>query len=188
MRNILLEAAAMDSDKHRNELIAHQIRSEFDRAIRAALSLAKSDDKIAVLPEDFDSNPMLLNLRNGTLDLRTCELRPHSRDDLITKLAPVEFRPGATSPLWESFLAEIFPDPELIAFIQRAFGYSLTADASEQCIFLLHGGGANGKSTFLEVARHILGDYGVTADVSTFLLQGAPQSATMWHDCAVRDS
>jgi putative DNA primase/helicase len=169
-RNILFEAATMDLDKYRNELIAHQIRSESDRAIAAMLSLAQSDEKIAASPSDFDRDPMLFNVANGTLDLRTCRLRSHSRADLLSKVAPVPFNSQATCPQWDRFLLEIFPNPELIAFVQRAIGYSLTGEATEECIFLMHGTGANGKSKFLEILRHIFGDYALAADASTFLV------------------
>ena len=169
MRAMLLEATLQDNDEQRKQLIAHQIRSESERSIRAAMSLAESDDKIAVRLEDFDRDPMLLNLLNGTLDLRMGELRPHSRDDLLTKLAPVEFKPNATCPQWDRFLVEILPDPEVRSFVRRAAGYSLTGDATEECIFLLYGAGANGKSKFLEVQRFVLGDYALAASAETFL-------------------
>jgi putative DNA primase/helicase len=170
MRSILLEAAVMDSEKHRNELIAHQIRSESERAIRAAISLAESDPKIAKRLADFDADPMLLNLLNGTLDLRSCELRPHSRDDLITKLAQVEFNPDAKAPTWERFLNEIMEgDRDRIGFLQRWSGYSATGNTSEHKLLLAYGLGANGKSTFTETLRQAYGDYALQADFSTFL-------------------
>lgn len=109
---------------------------------------------------------------NGTVDLRTGELRPHRREDLITRLAPVEYDPDAEAPLWEAFLRRIMDGNEdLIRFLQRAVGYSLTGDTSEQCFFLLYGTGANGKSTFLEAIRAMLGDYAQQADFGTFLVQ-----------------
>lgn len=171
MRGILLEAAVQDNDEHRRQVIAHQIRSESDRAIRAALSLAKSDATIATRPDDFDRDPMLFNVINGTIDLRTCELRPHSREDLLTKLAPVHFDPLAKCPTWERFLAEVLPSPWLIPYAQRAVGYSLTGDTSEECIFLLFGTGANGKSKFLEALRLVIGDYSLATDADTYLMR-----------------
>jgi putative DNA primase/helicase len=176
MRAILLEAEVQDNEEHRRQVIAHQIRSESERSIRAALSLAKSDEQIAARLADFDRNEMLLNVLNGTLDLRRGELLPHSRNDLLTKLAPVRFDPRATCPRWVQFLAEILPDPELVAYVQRAVGYSLTGDASEECIFVLFGTGANGKSKFLEVIRHVLGNYALASDMNTFLA-GKAQAA-----------
>jgi putative DNA primase/helicase len=169
-RNILLEASVMDDDKQRNQVIAHQIRSESERSIRAAMSLAESDERIALRLGDFDRDPLLLNVLNGTLDLRNCQLRPHSRDDLITKIAPVKFDPDATAPTWDQFLSEIMEgDHDRIKFLRRWAGYSLTGDTSEHKLLLAHGKGANGKSTFFEILRHIYGDYALQADFSTFL-------------------
>jgi len=170
MRAILLEASVQDDDVQRRQLIAHQIRSESDRSIRAAISLAESDEKIASRARDFDSDPFVLNVLNGTIDLRTRLLRRHLREDLITKLAPVEFDAKAPAPTWESFLREIMDgDAEKISFLRRAVGYSLTGDVSEHVFFLLHGTGANGKSTFLETLRFVFGDYAAQTEFSTFL-------------------
>jgi putative DNA primase/helicase len=108
---------------------------------------------------------------NGTIDLRTGELRPHSRDDLISKVAPVCFDPDARCPRWIEFLAQVFePHPDAIPFVQRGFGYSLTGIIREECFFLLHGIGRNGKGTLLKTAQAMLGgDYSSTADFSTFI-------------------
>jgi putative DNA primase/helicase len=170
VRNMLLEAAVMDNEKHRNELIAHQIRSESDRAIRAMMALAESDEKVAVRFSDFDCDPMAFNVSNGTIDLKTGELHPQRRLDLLTKLAPIHYDSEATCPAWDKFLSEVLPDPSLRAFVRRAIGYSLTGDSSEEVMFLLHGSGANGKSKFLEAVRYVLGEYAVAADTSTFLV------------------
>src|SRR5262249_27264471 len=87
-------------------------------------------------------------------------LRPHERGDRLTKLAPVAYDPDATCPQWEAFLARVMDgDADLVAFLQRAVGYSLTGDTSEHAMFLLYGTGRNGKSTFLETVRALLGDY-----------------------------
>lgn len=81
----------------------------------------------------------------------------------------MHFDPNAKCPLWERFLSEILPSPQLVRYLQRSVGYSLTGDTTEECIFLLFGTGANGKSKFLEVLRHVVGDYCLTTDASTFL-------------------
>ncbi len=111
-----------------------------------------------------------MNVSNGTLDLRTGELRPHRREDWLTKITPIVYDPEASCPQWHAFLRCILAGrQDVIDFLQRAIGYSLTGDTSEQCLFLLHGTGANGKSTFLEIARALLGDYAEQAEFSTFL-------------------
>ena len=89
----------------------------------------------------------------------------HRREDLCTKIIPVDYDPEAGCPVFKKFLRRILKDnAELINFLQRAIGYALTRSTLEQVLFILWGGGANGKSTFLEVIRAILGDYGLTAD------------------------
>jgi putative DNA primase/helicase len=107
---------------------------------------------------------------NGTIDLRTGQLKPHKRENLITKLVPIEYDPKAKCPKWEQFLLDITDnDPELVSYIQRAIGYTLTGDTREQCLFFCYGQGSNGKTTFLEVLRHLLGEYSRQSDFNTFL-------------------
>src|SRR5262249_55206845 len=119
---------------------------------------------------EFDRNPWLLNVANGTLDLEKGELRERSRDDLITKIAPVSYDPSATCPRWTRFLEEIsLGSGELMGLLKRLAGYALTGDTSERALFLLHGTGANGKSTFLEVLSAMMGDYAYHAPASTFM-------------------
>jgi len=91
---------------------------------------------------------MLLNVPNGTIALRTAELRKQRRENLIPKIAPVEYDPHAKAPAWEAFLERLLPSEDLRGFVQRAAGYSATGDTSEQCMFIHHGPGANGKTPF----------------------------------------
>jgi putative DNA primase/helicase len=117
------------------------------------------------LPEALDADQWLLNVLNGTIDLRTGKLLAHRREDLITKLAPVEFHPDAECPKWMQFLADIFRgNSELAEFVQRLLGYCLTGDVSEQVLPIFHGSGQNGKSTLLTVILDLLGeDYAIQA-------------------------
>ena len=108
------------------------------------IRLAQSEESVAVSPDDLDVNPFLLNVSNGTIDLQAGILKPHSRDDLITKLAPVEYDPQAKMPLIESWLQEIMSgSQELIDFIKRMLGYSLTGDIREHMLPICYGIGAN---------------------------------------------
>ena len=127
--------------------------------------LAESELPIATKSEIFDLNPWLLNVENGTIDLRTGTLSPHRRSDLLTTLAPVRYDPDATCPLWLAFLDRIMDgNREMVDFLRRAVGYSLTGDVSEQKLFFPHGSGANGKSTFINTILSILGgDYAIQA-------------------------
>ena len=158
--SIYVEAALADNPSQRRLLADHAKQSEGLARISAMKKLAESDQSIVVMPEELDSDPWLLNLENGTLDLRSEELRPHQREDLITKLAPVKYDPDAHCPLFMKFLARIFNDNQgIIEYLQRCIGYCLTGDTSEQKLFMLIGDGANGKSTFLVTIQWMLGDY-----------------------------
>ncbi len=120
----------------------------------------------------FDSHPMLLNCPNGTLDLATGKLREHRRSDFITKVTSASFREDADCPRWIAFLYEIFDGNEaLVRFMQRSIGYSLTGEVREQCLWFLHGKGANGKSTFIGAILAMLGDYGLTTSTDTLMVR-----------------
>jgi putative DNA primase/helicase len=133
---------------------------------------AQADRAFAVTPELWDRDPWLLGTPGGTVDLRTGELRAASRDDYITKqtaITPAE--PGAPCPIWREFLDQITcHDQQLRRFLQQLFGYSLTGDVREECMFFLYGAGANGKGTLLRTVSHVMGDYAVAADMATFTL------------------
>jgi putative DNA primase/helicase len=112
-----------------------------------------------------------LGAANGVVDLRTGQLRPAQPEDRITIHSPVLFDPRSRCPRFEQFLSEVFlGDAEMIGFIQRAVGYCLTGDVSEQCLFLCYGEGANGKSTLLEIVRFVLGGYAHKLPFSAFEL------------------
>jgi len=143
--------------------------------IEAAVKLAESEPAVSALSEDFDGDPWLLSCENGTLDLRTGELRPHARQDLLTRLAPVAYDPAAICPTWDAFLTHIMGgNAEMIGFLQRAVGYSLTGSVQEQCLFFPYGGGANGKSTFLKAILSMLG--------RDYAKQAAPDLLTVGQD------
>lgn len=165
-----LDAHSTTDDMERRQLVRWAQESEKAHKLAALISLAKSEPGMVARPSQLDADPWLFNVANGTVDLRTGILRPHDRADLLTKQAPVLYDPAARCDRWESFLSEIFSGNEpLIRFMQRAIGYSLTGQTTEQCLFLLYGLGANGKSVLLEVLRRLLGDYARSADFSTFL-------------------
>jgi P4 family phage/plasmid primase-like protien len=118
----------------------------------------------------FDQDRMLFNCANGTIDLKTSELCPHRREDYITTTSPVEYDPTAECPLWMDFLSDVTAgNGELIRYLQRAVGYSLTGLTVEHCMFILWGTGRNGKSTFLEVIQHLMGEYSKAAHMNTFM-------------------
>ena len=131
--------------------------------------LAQSDPKVVVSVLDLDTDPYLLNCTNGTVDLRTGELREPRREDLLTKSTGIEYDPNAKCPHWEEFISWAMQgNKELIEFMQLALGMSLTGDTTERLVFFLHGGGKNGKSVTLKVIRGILGDYALRVQSKLF--------------------
>lgn len=167
---IYQEAAETDNLKQREALGQWALRSEDKRRIQAMVALAQSEPGIPVLPRDFDNDPWLLNCGNGTIDLSTGELRPHERADLLTCLVPADFDPEASCPVWEKFVYEIQAENiEVYNFLQRILGYALTGETSEQCLFILWGAGANGKSTLINLVTRLLGNYARNTPVETLL-------------------
>lgn len=164
------ESAKLTDDAQRRALMKHALDSQSDRSIRAMINIARSEEGIPVLAKDFDTDEWLLNCANGVLDLRTGLLKSHDAGLLISKIAPVEFHQDASCPKWDAFLDRIFSgNADLIKFMQRSVGYALTASTRDRCFFILFGGGANGKSTFLGTIMRLFGDYGMSASTETIL-------------------
>jgi putative DNA primase/helicase len=148
------------------EITRHGKATLMARGWQNMMTAARSEIGIAVQPDRFDADPWLLNCANGTVDLRTGELRPHCREDYLTKLAPVEYLPAseAECPHWEAFIDDIFDgDQSLVGLLRRLLGYCLTGDVREQVLPILWGKGSNGKSTLLNVLLDVLGDYAMKA-------------------------
>jgi len=153
------------------DILMHAIRSEDRRRVDAAVALARILDGVAIADKALDQQPMLLNVRNGTIDLGTGGLRDHDPEDYITQLVDVPFDLTAKAPTWEAFLKDIFlGNQSVIDYVQRAIGYSLTGSTAEQCIFYEHGAGDNGKSTFIEAIGGVIGeDYMIPVDKEAVL-------------------
>ena len=156
---IYQEASELPEGEQRKKVASFASRSESERGLRAMVALAKTIEGVSVGMDELDQDPTLLNCENGTINLETGKLYPHNRDDLITKMVPVEYRPDLRPKVFTAFLERIVPDPELRAFVQRAVGYSLTGLTTEQVLFVIFGNGANGKSTLVELLHALLGDY-----------------------------
>jgi putative DNA primase/helicase len=170
VRQLCHAALAIEDKDCRDATLKFALRSDSDHGIRALLNRAAAEDGIPVRVNDLDADGWLLNVQNGTIDLRTGKLIPHNPAHYISKLAPVRFDPMARCPRWLQFLDEVFsPHPDLLDFIQRAVGYSLTGDIREECLLLLHGTGRNGKGSLLATLQAMLGDYASTADFATFI-------------------
>ncbi|RRR68897.1 MAG: DNA primase [Candidatus Viridilinea halotolerans] len=172
IRHMYAEAAKIEDSSRRKDLARWAMASESASKLSAMVQLAQSEPGIAVHHSALDKDPWLLNCRNGTIDLRSGKLRQHCRDDLLTKRIEVSFNPYATAPTWMRFLHRITQgDTALGDYLARAVGYTLTGDVTEQCLFFLHGGGSNGKSTFIEALVALLGDYFRKAPTEMIMLQ-----------------
>jgi putative DNA primase/helicase len=141
---------------------AFGLKCETFAKISAATKLARHQPQVVADHMRFNANPWLLNFQNGTVDLRTGEFREHRREDYITRIVPHTYDPNATCPLFDRFLSECMVSNErMIAFLWRALGYSSVGVTDEQKMFMLHGDGANGKSTFLTLMLDLFGQHGV---------------------------
>ena len=137
-------------------------QSESGYRLDRALEGAASEQPISDAGDGWDADPMLLGVTNGILDLRTGTMRSATHQDRVTKFCRVRFDSDAKCQRFNLFVDEIFGgDRELIRFVQKAVGYTLTGNVDEHCLFALYGTGRNGKTTFLEVILYLLGDHGV---------------------------
>ena len=179
VRAIPSEAARAPTPKKQKALRAHATASDSASAVGSMLKMARSRPELTIIADELDADPWALNCVNGTVDLRAGTLRPHARTDNLTKVAPIAFDPGAECPRWTSFLADIMGgNAELVAFLQRAVGYSLTGSVDEQVLFFLHGSGSNGKSTFLRTLLELFGDYGLQTAPDLLLAKGTDAHPT----------
>lgn len=141
------------------------------RRVKDMIGTARGLPGLSAKLTDFDCDPMLLNCRNGVLNLDTLHLEPWSASNRQMQQAGAEYHPSAEAPRWEAFLEKMHPDPEVRAYLQRAIGYSLTGNISEQKLFMHLGEGANGKSVFLEVMTGLFGTYGQSIPRTTLLVK-----------------
>lgn len=170
VQKMTADALKITDDAQKSDALKFAVKSGSRGSIENMVKLAESEHNIAVDNTELDTDSYLFNCKNGTLDLRSGQLRLHRKEDLITNLSPVAFDPSALCPLWDSLLNRIMGgDAEMISYLGRAVGYSLTAETSEQCFFFLYGTGANGKSTFLSTIERVLGKgYAASVDPSLF--------------------
>jgi len=176
VRGIYEELLKTSDIRDRLEIEKHAMQSESARRRKALIEVASWIPELNIKTDSLDTNPWLFNVKNGTIDLKAGEVRPPNPDDLITRIANVEYNPDAGCPAWKKFIMEIMGyNAELIHFIQNAAGWAITGDTSEQTMFILFGTGANGKSTFLNTIMNLLGDYAIATPTETFMKKTGDQ-------------
>lgn len=133
---------------------------------------------VPVLPAQMDRFKTVLNTPDGVIDLRSGGISPHDPMTYLTKMTAVEYSENADCPRWLAFLDDIFRgDKDLIRYVQKAVGYSLTGSTTEQCAFFLYGTGRNGKSTFIDIIRDIFGDYAANIQPETIMVRSNQSTA-----------
>ncbi len=133
--------------------------------------LKESEHRLAILPSQFDKDKDIFNCMNGVISLRDGELSEHHHEKFLSKMSYVEYTDNIDCPKWLEFLNQIFDhDTELIHYIQKAVGYSMSGSTKEQCVFFCYGNGRNGKSTFLDIISAIMGDYATNIQPETIMV------------------
>ncbi|MGP4072759.1 phage/plasmid primase, P4 family [Piscibacillus sp. B03] len=170
----IYDEALLESDEKRQKEIYQWAKKCESRKIRVN-SIEDVKPLASVKNSDLDADSNLFNVSNGTLNLNTGELQSHHHKDMITRISPVNYDPNAKCPRFNQFLEEVivdedgFSDYEVIRYLQKAIGYSLTSLTSEQTIFFLTGKGGNGKSKFIETIQSVLGEYAKQTNADTFI-------------------
>ena len=178
-RDMQIECArAMERGQEVTKMQREVKRTGGEPIQRRMITMARSEEGMSASLPDFDTDPYLLGVKNGILDLRKGVLVPLTPDLLIRKRCSVIFDPSADAPRFRQFLEEIVPDKELRAFLVRFLGYCLTGSIKEHRWLFLIGEGRNGKSVLLRVMEKLLGrGYGQKV-ISDVLMQGAPKNSS----------
>jgi len=167
---MFFEVPTIMGDVTRDKFIKWAMTSQSRSKLESLISLAKTEKEISAKAEDLDANPWLINLRNCTIDMKTWETSEHDPKQLLTKCLDFDFDMKAKCPTWEKFINRIFDgDSNLIRYVQRAIGLSLTGHTGEQCMFFMFGSGKNGKSTFIETMKRLLREYSATTPSDTLM-------------------
>lgn len=172
-RRILMESARGATEQHRKDLARWAFECENKTHQRGMIDLTRTFPVVQVNLNSLDSDDYLINMNNGTFNLKTYELQQHKKDDYISKSVGYDYDVTTKCPKWLVFLDRLFRSradkDQIIAFIQRAAGYTLTGVTSEEILLMCWGSGQNGKSVMLEVLRGVLGEYAVVTEGSTFI-------------------
>ncbi len=157
-----------DSDQ-RKKALQFLLQSENGYRLRSMVEIAKAMKPLAKSGAEFDQKDMLLAVQNGVIDLTNGEFREGQPGDYLTQCAGTYYDPNAKAERWEQFISEVFQgDSDMVAFVQRLVGYTLTGWTREQVFVFCYGTGRNGKSTLFEILRNLLGDYARNTAFTTF--------------------
>jgi putative DNA primase/helicase len=184
VRSLSFLAASVTEDELRTKVAKFALSCEAANKRHNVESLARGEASIKVLSNFFNRNPWLLNVQNGTIEIdpesKRWTFREHRREDYLSQISPVNYNPEAKCPRWDRFLTEVFPgQPEVVRFLQKSIGYSLSGSIREAVMWLLRGAGRNGKGTIIKTIATMLGDYAIGVKIEMFLVkkneQGGPR-------------
>lgn len=161
-----LLAESMDLDQRAKE-IKFTLASEKRSQLESMISLARSKQQVADTGLGWDAMPHLLGVSNGVVDLRTGKITKGVQEHKITMHVDLPYEPEAKSDLWTQVISDILGPIDMINYFQTAVGYSASGEIREQCLFMLYGDGANGKSTLVDTIQKALGVYAYTMPFST---------------------
>lgn len=134
--------------------------------------------RLSILPEEFDQSITSFNTQNGYLDLITGQLYEHDVNKFFSRISNVEFTDTIDAPMWEKFLNQTFGgNKDLIRYVQKAIGYSMSGSTKEQSMFVLFGAGSNGKTVLLDTIIYILGNYATNMQAETIMIKQSSSSA-----------
>ena len=167
---LLAAAAKMEDQDKRDKAGKHALGMGNVKPIQSMLEMVRCHRDIVVHLDRLDTNPFLLGVQNGVVNLRTGKFRQAQRQEFVTRKAGTRYDAKADCPVWKRVLNEVMGgNQELVTYIQKYIGYTLTGDTSDQSFFFLVGGGRNGKSTVVELVQKLLGQYGQRASQSVFV-------------------
>lgn len=170
IRSMYKIAPSIKDIQKRIDFESHIKKSESLRRRKALIESISMDEHVKAPPETFDQKDYAFNCRNGTMYLDKGVFKPHDPSDYSTKCSNFVYDIHAKCPTWDKFLMQIMnQDKDLIHYIQKVMGYAMTGLTSEQCMFILWGAGANGKSTFLNTLSNLMGDYAAHTQAETFM-------------------
>jgi putative DNA primase/helicase len=176
IQNMKVELAYCENEDEEKQFFKHL---KYTRNNKGKTNMLKeSEHRLSILPDEFNRKKDVFNCMNGIISLRNGELSNHSYEQYLSKISYVEYTDNIDCPMWIEFLNQIFGhDQELIDYIQKAVGYSMSGSTKEQCVFFCYGNGRNGKSTFLDIISAIMGDYATNIQPETIMVQNRQSGA-----------
>lgn len=170
VKDLLFRAEGIADEKHRLDRKKALIAMEAHQRQKTLIEACANVPSLITEAGQLDKDPMLLNCRNGTLDLRSGTLKKHDPADFITRIVKVDYNASAECPVFMKFILwAMRGDVELVSYLQRFIGYCLTGKTTEQVLNFWYGSGGNGKSTLMTVIQCLLNDYAATADTSLIM-------------------